>query len=827
MMQAVLAQLERQTKLLEAAAQVGHAITSLLDLDELFEKVVDIICDTYGFYYSGVFLIDAHEPGYAVLQAGRGEIGRQLVQQRHRLQVADTSMIGWCIGHQQARIAPDVDLDAVHHGVASLPETRSEMALPLIVGGDSIGALTIQSAQENAFNEMDVTSLQAMANQLAVAIKNAQTHAQAQRRARLLETAAQVGSQATSILNLDELLPQVVDLICEAYGFYYAGVFLVDENNGQAVLHAGRGAAGRQMIAQGHRLKLADTSMIGWCIIHRQARIALDVGQDAVRFANPFLPDTRSEMALPLAVGDEVIGALTIQSAEKAAFSQDDITSLQALADLIVVAIENARLLAELDEANRELVRTKTFEAIAASTGEAIHWIGNKAAPILTTLKGLRGDLAQFALAAGDVAAQAPAETQAQTAAQLTRDLAEAFASPEASAAFDDLRAMPPARARRLLNAGSIVEDLDLIEEGARLILAVTEGLIGPTREHKPRPAMLQDVLKDTVVRLGIAPSLIAWQVDDSTPLARVDTTQISRAFANLINNALEAMRDCDEPRLTLGVRPAGEPGLVQVTVTDNGCGIAPEELSKIWVTFYTTKNSKEHPGLGLPACLHVIQQMEGRIAVESQAGAGTTFTLLLPAALPREFAGALPRGNQSILLVDDDDAWRHFAQAALESVGYRVHTAASANDLDAPAFDHILVDQLLEQDAAVQVVRALRGVKVITSNLLVEQATEVEFGVLARQVQDAILDGGLFDFVLGRPASSGLQVDVALGKQARLPVVDVGFLVVQRGNENLRLRHAHVDHALVDPQVVRPHLGKIDAGDHLAVRHEDQLIAE
>ena len=164
---------DRQTRLLEAAAQVGHAVTSLLDLDALFGQVVDIICDTFNFYYAGVFLTDPHQPRYAVLRTGRGEIGRKMVEQGHKLEIADTSMIGWCINHRQARIAPNVGLDAVRIGSPLLPETRSEMALPLIVGGRVIGALTIQSAVEDPFTELDITSLQAMADLLAMAVENA------------------------------------------------------------------------------------------------------------------------------------------------------------------------------------------------------------------------------------------------------------------------------------------------------------------------------------------------------------------------------------------------------------------------------------------------------------------------------------------------------------------------------------------------------------------------------------------------------------------------------------------------------------------------------
>jgi GAF domain-containing protein len=107
-----------------------------------------------------------------------------------------------------------------------------------------------------------------------------------------------------------------------------------------------------------HRLKIGGESMIGWCIQNRQARIALDVGQEAVRFQNPYLPETHSEMALPLISRDQVIGALTVQSTEQSAFSSEDITLLQTMADQLANAIENARLFAQTQKALSETGNT-------------------------------------------------------------------------------------------------------------------------------------------------------------------------------------------------------------------------------------------------------------------------------------------------------------------------------------------------------------------------------------------------------------------------------------------------------------------------------------
>ncbi|MBI3162519.1 MAG: GAF domain-containing protein, partial [Chloroflexi bacterium] len=303
--------IQRHATLLKASARAAKNITSILDPYELLQRTVDIICDEFGFYYAGVFFLDSAQQ-YAVLKAGRGDAGREMIHAGHKLAVGGNSMIGACIANRQGRIALDVGAEAVFFENPHLPKTRSEMALPLIVGEDVIGALTVQSTEEAAFHDEDIAALQTMADQLAVAIQNSNLHRQAERRSRLLKAANRVGKEAASILDLEDLLPQTVNIICESYGLYYAGVFLVDEANEYAVLRAGYGRAGKAMVAEGHKLKIGTDSMIGACIAMGEARIALDVGEERVHFKNPHLPHTRSEMALPLIYGGRALGAVTI-----------------------------------------------------------------------------------------------------------------------------------------------------------------------------------------------------------------------------------------------------------------------------------------------------------------------------------------------------------------------------------------------------------------------------------------------------------------------------------------------------------------------------------
>jgi GAF domain-containing protein len=176
-----------------------------------------------------------------------------------------------------------------------------------------------------------------------------------ERRSMQLQVAAEVARDVISADNLFQLLNQAVNLIRNRFDFYHAGIFLVDDQSEFAVLQAATGEAGRNMLEQGHKLKIGSQGIVGTAISTGKAHIALDVGTDAVHFKNRLLPLTRSEIALPLRSGERVIGALDVQSQRPAAFDEDDITVLQTLADQLAIAIENTRLLQRMDQTVREL----------------------------------------------------------------------------------------------------------------------------------------------------------------------------------------------------------------------------------------------------------------------------------------------------------------------------------------------------------------------------------------------------------------------------------------------------------------------------------------
>jgi GAF domain-containing protein/HAMP domain-containing protein len=170
---------------------------------------------------------------------------------------------------------------------------------------------------------------------------------QIQHRASQFEAIAQVARSISTSQDLETLLPKITNVISEHFGFYHVGIFLLDDEKEFAVLRAANSPGGKNMLKRTHQLKVGETGIVGYVTSQGRPRIALDTGSDAIYFDNPDLPDTRSEMALPLTFGYDVIGALDVQSLEPNAFSPDDVSTLSTLADQVSIAIQNARLYEE------------------------------------------------------------------------------------------------------------------------------------------------------------------------------------------------------------------------------------------------------------------------------------------------------------------------------------------------------------------------------------------------------------------------------------------------------------------------------------------------
>lgn len=241
-------------------------------------------------------------------------------------------------------------------------QIQSVIAAPLISGDKAVGAILIGNSRDYIYSSKDEALMQSISSITVSTLENRRLFRQIQRRSLQLETSAEVSRIASTILDPSELLPEVVELIKKGFDLYYAGIFITDvsgemtgEPNRWAVLKAGSGIPGQKMLEEKHKLEIGGNSMIGTAIANAEPRIALDVRSETKFFRNPYLPDTRSEMALPLISRGQVLGALTIQSNQEGSFTSEDITSLQTMSDQLANAIENAHLFEQTEARAEEL----------------------------------------------------------------------------------------------------------------------------------------------------------------------------------------------------------------------------------------------------------------------------------------------------------------------------------------------------------------------------------------------------------------------------------------------------------------------------------------
>jgi len=395
-----------------------------------------------------------------------------------------------------------------------------------------------------------------------------------------LQTAADVARAATSILDINELLPNVVELIRDHFEYYYVGMFLIDETKEWAILRAATGETGKRMIEAGYQLKVADSSMIGWCIAHKQARIALDAGEDTIRFHNPLLSLTRSEIALPLIAHGDIIGAMTIQSESPAAFSRVDITALQAMADLVANALENARLFTERVILNKELESQN--EELERFTYTVSHDLRSP----LVTIHGFLGYLKQD-VKSGDLT-------------RFDNDLARiANAVDKMKTLLNELLEL--SRIGRITNPPEDVSFEEIVQETAGI-------LSGPLEAGS-----------------------IHLKVIGQFPIVHVDRLRIFEVLQNLVGNSIKFMGKQLHPTIEIGTNGIDTDGKPIFFVRDNGIGIEPKYHERIFGLFNRLDPSIEGTGIGLTLVKRIIETHGGHIWIESELGKGATFLFTLP----------------------------------------------------------------------------------------------------------------------------------------------------------------------------------------------------
>ncbi len=220
---------------------------------------------------------------------------------------------------------------------------KSLIFVPLKAGGKWIGHIDGVFTEPVTYPENEIRRLTALASQAAVSIQNLRLLDETRRKASQLETAAEIARDTSGTLALDTLLRRTVNLICTRFGYYHSSVFLLDDAGQNAVIRESTGEAGEEMKRRSHSLPVGSRSIIGYVTEAGKPLLITDVTQDPIHRPNPLLPETHSELGIPLKIGNRVIGAMDVQATQVNAFTNDDIAVLQTLADQIAVAVDNAR----------------------------------------------------------------------------------------------------------------------------------------------------------------------------------------------------------------------------------------------------------------------------------------------------------------------------------------------------------------------------------------------------------------------------------------------------------------------------------------------------
>ncbi|MCP4142773.1 MAG: GAF domain-containing protein [Chloroflexi bacterium] len=250
---------------------------------------------------------------------------------------------------------------------------KSWLGSPLMIEGKVTGAIIVQDLEnEKSFDESSLRFINTLATQVSGAIHNAQLLEDSRKRTMQLESAAEIARDISSSLHMDELLSNAVNMIRERFDFYHASVFLIDSLGEYASIREGTGDAGAQLKRNGYKLEVGSRSIVGFVTKRGETLVVDNTAQDATYYANPLLPDTRSEAAIPLKVGERILGALDVQSTQPYDFPPESLQTLNIIADQLAVAVINTELFAETQEhlSQHRLLHHITTSAASGTTIE-------------------------------------------------------------------------------------------------------------------------------------------------------------------------------------------------------------------------------------------------------------------------------------------------------------------------------------------------------------------------------------------------------------------------------------------------------------------------
>jgi signal transduction histidine kinase len=462
---------------------------------------------------------------------------------------------------------------------------ETNLAQPLTVRGETIGQLVVANWKEVSPEAANLTA--AIAERVGAHLETLRLAEELQKRAAELQTVAKLSTTASTVLDPDELLQSVVDLTRERFDLYHAHIYLANDAWNTLLLAAGAGEIGRKMVAEQHAIFFdAQKSLVARALRERTAVIVNNAQADPDFLPHPLLPNTRSEMAIPMIVGEKVLGVFDVQSQKVNRFTEEDANIYTTLTAQVSVALQNARLYAEQAAT---LTQLRELDRLKSS------FLANMSHELRTPLNSILG----FA----DV-------------------MLEEIDGPLTDNMNTDLKLIQK-NGQHLLHLINDVLDMAKIESG-RMNLNPERFTIHELFEEVT--SLTSTLASERNTALFIAP--------DSDMLAEVnaDRTRMRQVMLNLVNNAIKFTE-----RGKIAIRVERRAGLVVISVRDTGIGIPPDQLESIFQEFTQVDTSTTRKaggtGLGLPISRRLVAMHSGRLWAESTGinGEGSTFFVELP----------------------------------------------------------------------------------------------------------------------------------------------------------------------------------------------------
>jgi len=610
-------ELHHRYRQLETSIAVGHHITSILDLDQLLNYVVELIKDRYGYYFVGVFLLD--ESGtYVTAQAGTGEAGRVLRREGFRLKVGEEGIIGWVAKNRRLARIDDVSQDNRYLHRDIVPNTRSELALPLVMGRTVLGVLDIQSDQVAAFRLDDLPVFQSLADQVATAIQNASLYQSEKTRRQLAETLYEVSRALSRTLDLPEVLDLILEHLAKTVPYDRAVVML--QNKGELEVVAARGFPDGVQPLQ-LRVSIKEDDVFQQIYQTRQPLVIPDVLQRPGWQHQENLPQARAWLGVPLTRFDQVIGMVSLTRAIPNAFNSDEVKLATTFAGQAAFALENARLydkIVRFSQQLEEMVRERTvavqeaydqLERLDRTKSDFISIAAHELRTPLTVLRGYSKMLLNDALIKEN-SHRLELVTGIHTGAVRLQEI--------------------------------VTSMLDIAKIDGRVLELYPEPL--------SIPSFIELVAQTFTEPLAERKQTLTIADMSDLPSTMADPDAMQKVFYHLIVNAIKYTPDGGKITITgrclTGGREDPFPG-IEIIVSDTGIGIDPQLHELIFTKFYQTGELALHstgktvfkgagPGLGLTVARGIVEAHRGKIWVESpgydeKTFPGSQFHVVLP----------------------------------------------------------------------------------------------------------------------------------------------------------------------------------------------------